>query len=73
MKEQYLFVSSLKNWLPEHSNEWVWINKDEVKFYNTYEEAIGNAHAKGYTKDPVFIEEIIEGYQMRMFPGRVSA
>jgi len=73
MKEQDIFVKSLKNWLPEHNNEWVWINRDEVSFHTTYEEAISSAHAKGYTKGPVFIEEIIDGYQIRMFPGRVFA
>jgi len=71
MKEQEIYAKNISKWLPNHKEHWVWINGEEVMFYERYGDAIEDAHRNGYTKGPVFIEEIIEGYQMRMFPGRV--
>jgi len=69
MKEQTTFVQNLPKWLPRLEQQWVWINGTEVNFYSSYEDAIESAHKKGYTKGPIFIEKIAEGYQLKLFPG----
>ena len=72
MKEQTIFVNHLPKWLPEFKQQWVWINGTEINFSNSYEEARECAHREGYLKDLVFIEEIVEGYQLGLFPGKAS-
>jgi len=71
MKEQEFFASNLNSWLPDHSSEWVWVNGNEFSFHKTYKEAIESAHTAGYIKEAIFIEEVSEGYQTIMFPGRI--
>jgi len=71
MKEQKFFFDHLNEWLPKHEEEWVWVDGEKTSFYKTYEEAIEDAHKKGFTEGPIFIEEIVEGYQLRLFPGRI--
>lgn len=70
MYEQTVFVNNLHEWLHDHSERWVWISGKTVKFYNTYTEAINSAHKEGFIKEPIFIEEIVEGYQLKLFPGQ---
>jgi len=71
LEEQDIFVEHLREWLPKHRDSWVWINKDKYKFYKSYEEAIEDANNNGFIKGPVFIEEVKEGYQIGLFPGRI--
>jgi len=69
--EQQVFVDNLTEWLPKREEQWVWINGQNINFYKTYEEAIESVHKEGNTQGPVFVEEIIKGYQLKLFPGRI--
>lgn len=70
MYEQTIFVNNLPELLSDPSKWWVWISGKTVKFYNTYTEAIGSSHKEGFFKEPIFIEEVVEGYQLKLFPGK---
>ena len=62
VKEQNIYVDHIEDWLSSRSHQWVWINRNKINFYGTYVEAIEDAHKQGFTKDPVFIEEIVKDY-----------
>jgi len=71
LKEQEIYINNISKWLGKHRARWVWIRGDNIIFFKTYKEALETVQRKGFAKDPFFIEEVSDSFQLKLFPGLV--